>query len=176
MMQKLNEDLKRLLLQQEIEQFYYYEASLLNERKFHEWLELLSNDLEYWMPIRMTRTFEDRDLEFARPGEHAYYDDNKELIAQRVKKLFTGCSWAENPPSRTRHLVNNVRILSDSEREVDISSNFHIYQSRLSNDQSFWYGRREDRLRKVNGHWLIVRRHIFLDHVQLHTNNLAIFF
>lgn len=171
------EGLQELLLQKAIEQFYYYEAALLDDRKFYEWLDLLSDDLEYWMPIRMTRTRADMDHEFVKLGGHAYFDDDKDLIAMRVKKLYTGCSWGEDPPSRTRHLISNIRILNKiSEKEIEVSSNFHIYQSRLSDEESSWFGRREDYLRKVADRWLVVRRHIFLDHVRLPTKSLAIFF
>lgn len=176
-MHKDDHDLQALLLQHEIEQFYYYEASLLDDRKFNEWLELLSDDLEYWMPIRMTRTWEDMSLEFANIGEYAYFDDDKDLIIIRVKKLYTGCSWGENPPSRTRHLVSNVRILKKiREDEIDVASNFNIYQSRLSDEENYWFGWREDRLGKKDGRWLVVRRHIFLDHVRLPTKSMTVFF
>jgi 3-phenylpropionate/cinnamic acid dioxygenase small subunit len=176
-MLKIDEKLQALLLQQEIEQFYYYEAALFDDRKFNEWLELLSDDLEYWMPIRTTRAWKDMDLEFAKLGEHAYFDDDKNLIVSRVKKLYTGCSWGEDPPSRTRHLVSNIRIVNKiSDNEIDVSSNFNVFQSRLSDEENYWFGRREDRLRKKDNHWLVVRRHIFLDHVRLPAKSLTVFF
>jgi 3-phenylpropionate/cinnamic acid dioxygenase small subunit len=31
----------------EVEQFLYREARLLDERRFHEWLELLTEDIRY---------------------------------------------------------------------------------------------------------------------------------
>ena len=39
----------------EVEQFLYREARLLDERRFREWLELLTDDVRYWMPGRSTR-------------------------------------------------------------------------------------------------------------------------
>src|SRR6266704_2877996 len=108
-------------LLREVEQFLYREARLLDERRFHEWLELLTDDLEYWMPVRTTRARGDEDNEFAKPGETAFFDDTKETIDIRVRKLDTGFSWSEDPPSRTRHLVNNVRILEKvSESDVKV--------------------------------------------------------
>ena len=171
-----DEKLSILLLQHEIEQFYYHEAALLDDRNFNDWLPLLSDDLEYWMPIRMTRTWDDMGLEFAKLGEHAYFDDDKALMITRVKKLYTGCSWSEDPPSRTRHLVSNVRILNRiGEDELEVSSNFIIYQSRLSDEENCWFGCRKDKLRKTD-QWLIARRHIFLDHVRIPTKSITIFF
>ena len=39
----------------EVEQFLYREARMLDDRKFHEWLEILANDIRYWMPVRSNR-------------------------------------------------------------------------------------------------------------------------
>ena len=43
---------EKMLLQHEVEQFLYHEARLLDERKFDDWLALLTDDIHYWMPIR----------------------------------------------------------------------------------------------------------------------------
>ncbi len=166
-----------VLLQYEIEQFLYEEAALLDERRFHEWLDLLTDDLQYWMPVRTTRARGDEENEFAKLGEGAFFDDNKEQIKMRIRKLDTGFSWSEDPPSRTRHLVSNVRILEKhSGSELKVGCNFMIYRSRMANDEDLWVGRREDTLRKVGGAWKLAKRHIFLDQVSLHSNNLTVFF
>lgn len=39
----------------EIEQFLYREARLLDDRQFQEWLDLLTDDIRYWMPVRSNR-------------------------------------------------------------------------------------------------------------------------
>jgi 3-phenylpropionate/cinnamic acid dioxygenase small subunit len=170
--------LEDVLLQREIEQFFYDEAALLDSRKFHEWLTLLADDLEYWMPVRSTRQVGDEEFEFTKLGESALFDDNKEFIEERVRKLDTGYSWSEDPPSRSRHFVSNVRILEQRSKpeELDVSVNFFIYRSRLASDEDMWIGRREDTLRKVDGQWQISRRHIFLDQVSLGSKNLSVFF
>lgn len=165
-----------MLLQHQVEQFYYLEAALLDDRRFLEWLDLLAPDLEYWMPARSTRSRAEMHLEFAKRGEGAFFDDDKHTMEMRVRKLDTGFAWAEDPPSRTRHLVTNVRVVArPSAAEVEVSSNFHLYRSRLSNDQDEIFGRRADRLRFENGAWRVVRRHIFVDHVSLDVKNLSVF-
>ncbi len=170
----MNRDFTLLL---EIEQFLYEEASLLDARRFHEWLDLLTDDLEYWMPVRSTRARGDEEHEFAKPGEGAFFDETKELIKIRIQKLDTGFSWAEDPPSRTRHLVNNVRIIERLSRsDVKVACNFIVYRSRLARDEDLWVGRREDTLRKDEGVWKLAKRHIFLDQVSLQSKNLSIFF
>ena len=133
-----------IALQYEIEQFLYHEAALLDERRFAEWLDLLDPELEYWMPVRSTRALGDEAHEFAKLGEGAYFDDDKSSMEQRVRKLSTGFAWAEDPPSRTRHNVTNVRVLERSDGTFRIGCNFMIVRTRLANDNDFWSGRRED--------------------------------
>ena len=48
----MEQTLERLLLEREIEQFLYMEAELLDERRFSEWIELISDDIHYHMPMR----------------------------------------------------------------------------------------------------------------------------
>ena len=163
-------------VQYDLEQFLYYDAALIDDRRFEDWLELLADDLEYWMPVRSTRSLGDEANEFAKPGESAFFDDDKESMHQRVRKLFTGYAWAEDPPSRTRHAVSNVRVLSADGELVEVHCNFMVYRSRLASDEDLWVGRREDRLRRNGESFHIARRHLYLDHVSLNSKNLSIFF
>ena len=45
---------ERMLLKFEAEEFLYYEGGLLDSRRFDEWLNLLADDIHYWMPLRRT--------------------------------------------------------------------------------------------------------------------------
>ena len=38
-----------------VEQFLYREARLLDERRFHDWLGLFTDDVHYWMTARGNR-------------------------------------------------------------------------------------------------------------------------
>ena len=163
-------------LQHEVEQFLYEEADILDRRDFEKWLELLTDDIDYWMPIRSTRAKGDEAHEFAERGQGAFFDENRQFLEERVRKLDTGFSWAEDPPSRTRHVVSNVRIVEGSGEEVEVNCNFMLYRSRLANTEDLWVGRREDTLRRVDGCFKLSRRHIFLDQVALGSKNLSVFF
>ena len=166
-----------LELQHDLEQFYFWEADLLDNRKFTEWIELLTDDVEYWMPIRSTRALGDEQNEFSKIGEGAFFDDTKPYMEERIRKLYTGFAWSEDPPSRTRHFVANVRVLDRlSDSELKVSSNFLLYRTRLATDIDTWVGRRDDILRRVDGDWKIAQRHIFLDQVVLDSKNLSVFF
>lgn len=165
-----------MFLHYEIEQFLAHEAHLLDARHFHDWFELLADDLEYWMPVRTNRARGDEASEFAKLGESAFFDETKPLIGKRIAKLDTGFSWSEDPPSRTRHLFTNLQILETVGEEVKVSCNFTVYRARLAHDEDFWCGRREDTLRRVGGDWLLAKRHLFLDQVSLLSQNISIFF
>ena len=92
----------------EIQQFYFDEAELLDDGRYADWLELLADDLDYWMPTRTNRLRRQQALSIAARGEAAFYDETKESLAWRIRRFDSGMAWAEDPPSRTRHLVTNV--------------------------------------------------------------------
>ena len=169
-------DLERMALQYEIEQFLFEEAALLDDRRVDDWLQFLADDLEYWMPVRSTRMRGDEAHEFAERGSAAFFDDDKGSMEQRVRKLHTGFSWSEDPPSRTRHYVSNVRIVDVKGDEVTVSLNFLVYRSRLASDEDLWAGRREDTLRRTESGWKICKRHLFLDQVSLPSKTISMFF
>lgn len=160
----------------EIEEFLYEEAAILDERRFHKWLDLFTEDTHYWMPIRRTVARGLEEDELTNLNENAYFDDNKAMLTQRIAKLDTGFAWAEDPPSRTRHMITNVRIKpGDHPDELFVTCNFAVYRTRLATDEDLWIGRREDTLRKSEGQWRIAKRHIFLDQAVLKSKNLSSF-
>ena len=72
--------LAKLVTQYEVEQFYYEEAALLDAHRYRDWYDLFTDDTHYFMPIRRTRTRREMDKEFTKPGEIAYFDDDKMLM------------------------------------------------------------------------------------------------
>jgi len=173
----------------EIEQFLYREARLLDQRQFHQWLELFTDDVRYWMPMRSNRypltskafsvldgsRYEEEEL--SKEGDLAILDETKESLSQRIKRLDTGMAWAEDPPSRTRHFVSNVEVYpGDTESELRVYSNFILYRTRAETEQDFYVGSREDTLRKVGGAWKIAFRKIVLDQNVLLAKNVSNFF
>jgi biphenyl 2,3-dioxygenase beta subunit len=167
---------ERVLLQHEVEQFLYAEAALLDARNYREWLALLADDIHYWMPIRRTVTQSDLDLEFTKPGEMAYFDDDRLQLEMRVKKLEAGSAWAEDPPSRSRHFVSNVRIVGIEGDEIRLDVCFLLRRTRLNSELTEWFGRREDMLRRMEGGLRLARRHIFLDQTVIPTTNMSTLF
>ena len=164
-------------LRREIEEFYYYEADLLDERKLREWFDLLTDDVRYWMPIRHNPLERPESItnEIAQPGDGFYFDDTKESLRIRVERVYARNAWAEMPPSRTRHLITNVRIQSEHGQEIKVRSNFLVYRTRMETDQDLFVGLRDDRLRRIGGGFKISRRTIILDQAVLNAKNISIF-
>ena len=173
----------------EVEQFLYREARLLDERRFHEWVELFTEDVRYWMPTRSNRypaeskaiglLEQGQDSAAARGQEEelAILDETKATLHARIARLDTGMAWAEDPPSRTRHMISNIELEEGgTPSELQVYSNYLVYRTRGETEQDFYIGRREDVLRRIDGVWKIARRKIILDQNVLLAKNVSIFF
>jgi 3-phenylpropionate/cinnamic acid dioxygenase small subunit len=173
----------------EVEQFLYREARLLDERRFHEWLELFTEDVRYWMAGRRNRypksskaiAMLDPDRYVVEDStedvELAILDEDKHTLSARVARLDTGMAWAEDPPSRTRHLLANIEVETGSAgSELKVRANFIVYRSRSETEQDFYVGARRDVLRLVDGAWKIANRKLILDQNVLLAKNVSIFF
>jgi 3-phenylpropionate/cinnamic acid dioxygenase small subunit len=164
-------------LRRQVEDFYYLEADLLDNRRLREWFDLLADDVRYWMPIRHNTLERPTNLaeELARPGEGYYFDDDKKSLKVRVERVYAKNAWAEMPPSRTRHLITNVRIERITRDEVEAHSNFMVYRTRMETDQDLFVGERQDVLRRVGDSFKIAKRTIILDQAVLMAKNISVF-
>jgi 3-phenylpropionate/cinnamic acid dioxygenase small subunit len=172
----------RLLLAQEIAEFLYREAELLDERRYDDWLALLADDIRYWMPMRRNVKYGNEEREFTRDTTDInWFDEGKDTLSRRVKQIQTGIHWAEEPVSRIAHLVSNVQILEATPsfadpREVLVKCRFLIYRNRVETETDILVGKREDLLRRDGEDWRIARRKIILDQNVLLSKNLTFFF
>jgi 3-phenylpropionate/cinnamic acid dioxygenase small subunit len=173
----------------EVEQFLYREARMLDERRFHEWLELFTDDVRYWMAGRSTRyprssraitvVGPDRrpESDVAVEDQLAILDETKATLSGRVARLDTGMAWAEDPPSRTRHIITNIEVEpGDTASELKVYCNFVVYRTRAETEQDFYIGARQDVLRRVDGAWKIAHRKLTLDQNVLLPKNVSVFF
>ncbi|MFN0071945.1 MAG: 3-phenylpropionate/cinnamic acid dioxygenase subunit beta [Chloroflexota bacterium] len=156
--------LERVILQQEVEQFLYKEARLLDERRLDEWLDLLDKELHYWMPMRRNIKFGDWDLEFtSAETEINWFDEGKDILAGRIRQINTGVHWPEEPVSRFEHIITNVEIVGVDGDQIRVNSKFFCYQNRLQDEVNHWVGRREDLLRRDHDtRFKIVKRKLIL--------------
>jgi 3-phenylpropionate/cinnamic acid dioxygenase small subunit len=152
-----------------IEQLLYREAHLLDEHRYKEWLDLLTDDVEYLMPL--TEHVQGK----VPPAGHPIIKDDKPTLMARVAKDETGFSHVEIPVSMTCHMIGNILIGEEEGDEVPVKSAFIVRQARKLRDEAWWVGRRDDRLRRVDGEWRIARRCIHLDATVL-PRGVSIFF
>jgi 3-phenylpropionate/cinnamic acid dioxygenase small subunit len=159
----------------ELMQFYIREAWLLDERKFQEWLGLFTEDVLYFMPRRKNVPRRESHREVTPLGDLALIEDDKRYLEMRVARLETGMAWAEDPPSRTRHMVGNLVAEPLDSGDVQAKTAFLVYRSHLETDHQLLAGSREDVLRRVDGAWKVAKRTIVLDANVLLDKNLSIF-
>ena len=177
-----DDQITQLLLKQEIEDFLYHEADLLDERRYEDWLALVAEDVRYWMPMRRNVKVGEPEREVTRAGQDInWFDEGKETLTRRVKQILTGMHWAEEPVSRISHMVSNVQLLevnpsAAEPAEATVKCRFLIYRNRVETETDFLVGKREDLLRRVDSQWKIARRKIVLDQNVLLTKNLTFFF
>jgi len=171
-----------LLLVQQVHAFYAYEADLLDQWRYAEWLDLVTDDVRYWAPLRRNVRYGEWDLERTEElTELAYFDEGKTTLTLRVAQLRTGLHWAEEPLSRMTHVVTNIALTEvtpsiEAAEEVVVRSRFVVYRNHLEDEENLFLGKKEDVLRSVGGQWKLARRAVFLDQNVFLANNLNFLF
>jgi 3-phenylpropionate/cinnamic acid dioxygenase small subunit len=169
--------IEAILLEAEIGRFFSTEAELLDERRFDEWLDLLHEDLRYWMPIARNVRFDRPEHEYTREhGEANWFDEGKDILRKRVLQIQGGDHWAEEPRSRTTHLVANVHVEAANGPDITVKSRFVVCAYRLEHDFDLFIGKRIDVLRREQSVLKVLRRTIYLDQSVLLSRNLTTFF
>jgi 3-phenylpropionate/cinnamic acid dioxygenase small subunit len=163
---------ERLRLRLEFEDLLYREAALLDEGRWDEWLALLDDEVRYFAPLR-ANVHAEAD-HFAERWRLALFDDNRAGIEARIARLTSGAAHTDDPPSRVRHFVANVRVLDREGPTVRVASNFLVFRNRRERDQNLFCGTREDAWRRDGTHWRLSRRDIRLDHHVI--DNVTVFF
>ena len=150
------------------------EAYLLDQQRYEEWLETLTDDIHYVMPVRVTTAL---GTPFSTSPGMAHWDENKYSLSRRVARFLTEHAWTEDPPSRLRHYVTNVRVFeTDVPGELIADSAVMLFRSRGDvNEPAIISAHREDVFREADGEYRLARRVIFVDESVLRTQNLAIY-
>ncbi len=177
-----DEALRRLLLREEVEIFLHREADLLDARRFEDWLALFTEDARIFMPLSQNVQAGGGVAERSAEGvDTAWIDEGIETLRQRVAQLDTGVHWAEEPPSRTTHMISNLAIQAARPAvgrvlEVETRCRFLVHRNRNQDEATSLIGKRNDTLRREGGEWRIARREIQLDQNVLLAKNLSVFF
>lgn len=143
------------LTRSDIEDFLYEEAALLDEWRLREWLTLLTEDATYEVPSTDVPDGNSQETLFL-------IADNADRLRMRVDQLLGKSAWAENPPSRTRRMISNVRIRNVEDPTLRITANFVVYRMRSGHIDTY-IGRYEYTLVQQNGALKIQHRKAILD-------------
>jgi p-cumate 2,3-dioxygenase subunit beta len=114
----------------EVEDFFYKEAALLDEWRLEEWLELLTEDATYQVPPTDIPEGDSRNTLFI-------ISDDAMRIRSRVKQLLGKSAWAENPHSRTRRMISNVRVLGVEGDNILVTANFAVHRMRYESVDTY---------------------------------------
>ena len=176
------DQLERLLLKESVFEFFIAEYDLLDRRELSEWLALFADDAIYTVPLQRNVKYDHLERENTLgPLDTAWFADTKDTLLQRVEQIQTGVHWAEEPVSRSAHLVTNVRIVERSPEHgeaqtVSTRCRILVYRNRLEREVDLFVGIREDKLRRRAATWEIVERTVFLEQNVLLAKNLTLFF
>jgi phthalate 3,4-dioxygenase subunit beta len=147
------------------------EAALLDAGRLDEWLGLLSEDVRYSMPVRLTRE------RGSGPDMHAgapHFLEDATTLRLRIERLKTEFAWAEDPPSRTRRFVTNVRARLTSEG-LEARSYLLLYRNRGEDSGAeLLSAERHDVLLRTPDGLRLARREIQVDQSTLGIRNLAV--
>ncbi len=150
-------------LRAQIEEMLIEEYWLLDDNRFEDWLALMTDDIHYWAPVR--ENLDRGEEDFYRPHLMMHFDDDRMTMALRVARLRTGYAHAEEPPSRQRHFVSNVKILdASSPGGVRVASNFIVFRSRTGREEHLFVGSRRDQWIQTPEGWRLRERMILFDH------------
>jgi 3-phenylpropionate/cinnamic acid dioxygenase small subunit len=154
-------------------QFLVEEAALLDAADYAGWLDLLCEDIRYVMPVRVTTA---RGAGFDSLADMGHFDEDMYALRKRVQRLATDHAWTEDPPSRTRHFVTNVRTFRDVGEDLRVESALLLFRSRGdTREADLISAGRTDLLRATADGLRLARRQITVDESVLRTQNLAVF-
>lgn len=158
----------------EAHRFLVNEAYLLDAQDYDRWLGLLTEDIHYYMPVRITTA---AGAGFDSSPGMAHFDENKYSLSRRVARFATEHAWTEDPPSRLRHFITNVRtFLTDNADHLVVDSAELLFRSRGDvNESTLLSCGREDLLRRDDDALKLARRTICVDESVLRMQNLAVF-
>lgn len=157
----------------------HLEAELLDDGRLREWLDLLTDDVVYQVPVRVHKEVSDDGARVTGVRTNSFHmDETRTSLEMRVDRVDTGFAWAEEPPSRLRHHISNVRVRpGETADELAVRSNVLLYRGRWDRpEHDLLSYERFDRVRLVDDDWKLAARWVVLDATTIPTHNLSFLF
>lgn len=144
---------------QQLIDFVYAEAKLLDSLQFEDWLDLFAEDGYYWMPLTHDQT--DPRLQTS-----LLYED-KLLLRVRIERLAGHRTFSQQPKSRCHHLIQRPEVHSNdawhqpSQGQYVVGAAFHYVETRLD-QQSLYAGWSTFQLKDEGGQLRIKQKRVDL--------------
>ena len=145
---------------QDVEEFLFEEAALLDAWRLDDWLELLTDDAVYNVPSNDRPDADPKDTLFI-------IADDIRRIRARVARLKKPDAHAEYPPSRTRRMITNVRIVAREADKLRVEANFSVHRFRRNEGIRDFVGHYRYELHATGGALKIARREAIIDSMEL---------
>jgi 3-phenylpropionate/cinnamic acid dioxygenase small subunit len=158
---------------QAIYDFLVMEAAFLDAAQYRDWFALLTEDIDYRVPVRVTRSRASGLSEFSDTAFHML-EDRASLLA-RVERYDSKFAWAADPAPRTRRFVANVRLTGESPEGTAVTSYVLFHRGRADAAPDLISAERHNLVRSTAAGLRLARRLVLLDHTYLPTENLAAF-
>ena len=142
---------------QDVEQFLYRQADILDERRWEEWLGLFTDDGIYWMPASA-------DQETGEGQPNIFWEDHY-LMDMRIRRVEHPYAHSQKAGHRTSHVVSNVMIQSESDDEIIATSRFHMVEYRLD-EQRYFGGKYTHRFARMDAGLKIKLQRVDLANVE----------
>jgi 3-phenylpropionate/cinnamic acid dioxygenase small subunit len=155
----------------EVTRFLTWEALLLDEGRYAEWLALLAPDIHYVVATRSAQAAE------GPRSPLTVLDEDHRSLSQRIERFALGGVWAETPPSLTQRIVSNVLVqpVRDAVDLLEVHSAIVLHRTRLEREVEQFVGRRDDVLRRTATGLRLARRRVTLAANALPGKNLSVF-
>ena len=154
----------------------HFEARLMDQLRYQEWLELMAEDVIYWSPL-IARKLRNEANAPAETYPGFIFNETKQHLQMRVTRLDSKLVWCEDPINHARHLVSNIEVFdTDDSDQVKVYSAVDLHRSRLDSKLKRITYLRSDLWRQVAGQWYLTRRRIDFDHNGTIDSNLNLFF
>ena len=163
---------------QQVRDFLLHETALLDARRLGDWLELVTEDFTYKVPVTSTR---DGFGSTAWSEDYLVVDETKNSIEKlwivRHTKDSWDFAWGENPAQRVRRFVSNMRVQRDEESgDYVVHSNELVSFVRESESAVLVPAERIDVVRVTDGLVRLAKRSVKIDTTVIRTNHLRMIF
>ena len=152
------------------------EARLLDNEQYEDWLEMLTDDVHYYMPMPSRYNRDEKDSS-THPLEANIFNDKKKHLQLRVDRFRTNFVWSENPQNQLCHLISNIEVFpTDLEGEWKVLSMVTVYRNRLDGEERRMIVSRTDTWRVEGDKVKLALRNMVFNHAVVPDSNLNVFF